>query len=204
MFLLQSKSGWDAFTTSINFTNLWRTGFAYKLRNFLRKLLLANCLSFTSQVRTDLMSTLHFQSHVSSLSQSWTNFLFTTAPCGKASFFFLFPSTYSFKFCWRCPWIHWVSGTLRHQTGRHSETRLSLQIRGQSLPPPQQSGLTTQLSHSQPILYRLCCGWPGKETLSLEGPCREGSNFSHPRGTVPASLCIFLLPFPSGKPSASR
>lgn len=90
MFLLQSKSGWDAFTTSINFTNLWRAGFAYKLRNFLRKLLLANCLSFTSQVRTDLMSTLHFQSHVSSLSQSWTNFLFTTAPCGKASFFFFF------------------------------------------------------------------------------------------------------------------
>lgn len=68
--------------------NLQRTGFAYKLRSFLRKLLLANCPSFTSQVRTDLMSTLHLQSHVSSLSQSWTNFLFTTAPCGKDSFFF--------------------------------------------------------------------------------------------------------------------
>lgn len=68
--------------------NLRRTGFAYKLRSFLRKLLLANCPSFTSQVRTDLMSMLHLQSHVSSLSQSWTNFLFTTAPCRKASFFF--------------------------------------------------------------------------------------------------------------------
>lgn len=179
--------------------NLRRTGFAYKLRSFLRKLLLANCPSFTSQVRTDLMSTLHLQSHVSSLSQSWTNFLFTTAPCRKASFFFP-PSTYSFNFCWRCPWIHSVSGTFRH----HSEIRLSLQSRGQSLPPPQQGRLTTQLSRSQPILYRPCSGWPGEGTLSLEGPCREGSDFSHPGGRVPANLCIFLLPFPSGKPSASR
>lgn len=183
MFLLQSKSGWDAFTTC-KFTED-----CYKLRSFLRKLLLANCPSFTSQVRTDLMSTLHLQSHVSSLSQSWTNFLFTTAPCGKASFFFLFPSTYSFKFCWRCPWIHWVSGAFRHQTGRHSETRLSLQSRGQSLPPPQQSGLTTQLSHSRPILYGLCCGWPGKGTLSLEGPCT-------PRRNGTSQPLHFPSPFP--------
>lgn len=56
----------------------------------MRKLLLANCPSFTYQVRTDLMSMLHLQSHVSSLSQSWTNFLFTTAPCRKPFFFFPF------------------------------------------------------------------------------------------------------------------
>ena len=34
------------------------------------------------------MSTQHLEIHVSSISQSWTNFLFTTAPCRKAFFFF--------------------------------------------------------------------------------------------------------------------
>lgn len=36
------------------------------------------------------MSTLYLEIHVSSISQSWTNFLSTTAPCRKASFFFPF------------------------------------------------------------------------------------------------------------------
>lgn len=178
--------------------NLRRTGFAYKLRSFLRKLLLANCPSFTSQVRTDLMSMLHLQSHVSSLSQSWTNFLFTTAPCRKASFFF-FPFHLQLQFL------------LKMSLNTFSLRNIQTSLRDKALPAKQGSVLAStpagQANHpAQPLSanYRPCSGWPGEGTLSLEGPCREGSDFSHPGGRVPANLCIFLLPFPSGKPSASR
>lgn len=145
---------------------------------------------------TDFLSTSHLETHVSWVSQSWTSFLFQTAPCRKAT---SLPFQLCLQICWRCSWRHSSSGTLR-QLSITQRQCIPFKAGVESLPPPLGRMRHLAQCFSSTIYQATVVGAHERGSCPLKEPCTEGQLILYPgQSSITQPLSFFPSPFPLWK-----